>query len=299
MVPDSAPHKMSGYRTRFAPSPTGPLHFGSLVAALGSFVQARAQGGQWLVRIEDIDPPREVPGAARAQLKSLREFGLIADQPPLFQSRSVALHRAALDSLRRAGLAFDCGCSRRDLPADGIYPGTCRVRIPPGKTPRSVRFRIPDRTVEVIDRIQGPIHFRLDRECGDFVIWRADGRVAYQLAVVVDDAAAGITEVVRGRDLLDSAPRQQLLHQALGTPVPGWLHLPLVVDRHGQKLSKSGHADPIETLSPARTVRLALEVLGHPPPGGMRTLESLLEWSIANWQPEHIPSAPFELGRGF
>ncbi|MFU8876871.1 MAG: tRNA glutamyl-Q(34) synthetase GluQRS [Wenzhouxiangellaceae bacterium] len=288
---------MPGYRTRFAPSPTGPLHFGSLVAAVGSFVHARAQHGQWLVRMEDIDPPREVPGAARAQLSTLRQFGLVPDRPPYYQSQSAPLHRAALEQLRRHGHAYDCGCSRRDLPADGVYPGTCRNGLGPDKSPRSVRFRVPSQEIEVVDRVAGPTCYRLDRECGDFVIWRADGRVAYQLAVAVDDAAAGITEVVRGRDLLDSAPRQQLLYQALGHPVPGWLHLPLVVDSNGRKLSKSGQADPVEAFPAVKALRLALEVLGHPPPAGTRSLDSVLAWAIDHWQPEQIPAGPFELGQ--
>src|SRR6056297_3136350 len=199
------------YIGRFAPSPTGPLHFGSLLAAIGSFLQARANDGAWLVRIEDMDPPREVPGAAKSQLETLARFGMFSDQPVVYQSRSSALHLSAVARLRGRGLAFDCACSRRDLPPSGIYPGTCRDGIASGKTARSVRFRVPETSIEMVDRVFGPLSYPLRETCGDFVIRRADGLFAYQLAVVVDDIAAGATEIVRGSDLLDSSPRQQAI----------------------------------------------------------------------------------------
>lgn len=291
-------HDSQGRRSyvgRFAPSPTGPLHFGSLLAAVGSFVQARANGGAWLVRIEDIDPPREVAGAAEIQLATLARFGMVPDEPVVYQSRSSALHAAALARLRRDGLAFDCGCSRRDLPASGIYPGTCRSGIPPGKTARSVRFRVPDSPVQLVDRVYGPVSCPLVQISGDFVIRRADGLFAYQLAVVVDDIAAGATEIVRGSDLLDSSPRQQAIFEALGAPVPTWMHLPLVVDKQGQKLSKSAGADPVQQARPARVLALVLEALGHRPPPGMRSLESIWTWVIDDWTPARIPRDPFEI----
>ena len=285
----------AGYRGRFAPSPTGPLHFGSLVAAVGSFVQARSKAGRWLVRIEDIDPPREVAGAARRQLETLARFGMRSDSPVHYQSTSAAEHDAAIATLKRAGRAFDCGCSRRDLPASGVYPGTCRRGLPPGRRARSVRFRVPDAPETVVDAVFGRSRHALGEECGDFVIRRADSLVAYQLAVVVDDIAAGITEVVRGRDLLDSSARQQALYAALGRPAPAWLHLPLVVDRHGRKLSKSERADPVEHRSTVRALRLALTALGHAPPAGVRTLDATWAWAIGHWNVARIPAEPFEL----
>jgi len=283
------------YRGRFAPSPTGPLHFGSLLAATGSFLQARSNGGAWLVRIEDIDPPREVQGAAKNQLETLARFGMVPDEPVVYQSRSSALHNAALGHLRARALAFDCACSRRDLPSSGIYPGTCRSGIPPDKTARSVRFRVPGPPVELIDRVFGQLSYPLREICGDFVIRRADGLFAYQLAVAVDDIAAGATEIVRGSDLLESSPRQQVLFEALDAPVPRWMHLPLVVDKSGRKISKSTGADPVQQARPARTLAVALEALGHRPPPGLRSLESLWTWAITQWSPERIPVDPFEI----
>lgn len=283
------------YRGRFAPSPTGPLHFGSLAAAVASYLQARANRGRWLVRIEDIDPPREAPGAAGRQVETLAAFGMVPDAPVAYQSRSRALHERAIDRLRAAGLAYDCGCSRRDLPSSGVYPGTCRAGIPAGKSARSIRFRVPETPVELADRVFGASLHRLEADCGDFVIRRADGLIAYQLAVVVDDIEAGITEVVRGSDLLDSSPRQQALYQAMQAPVPRWMHLPLIVDRTGAKLSKSTHADPVEKNAPAAALALALRALGHRPPAGLRGLESLWKWALVNWDPARIPRDPFEL----
>ncbi|MDT8409355.1 MAG: tRNA glutamyl-Q(34) synthetase GluQRS [Wenzhouxiangellaceae bacterium] len=283
------------YRGRFAPSPTGELHFGSLLAAVGSFLQARSRGGQWLLRIEDIDTPREVPGAAASQIATLEAFGMRPDQPVAFQSRSALFHSQALAQLRALGLAFDCGCSRSMLPGTGIYPGTCRAGLPAGRPARSVRFRVPDAPLAVHDRVFGNFSECLPTICGDFVIRRADGLFAYQLAVVVDDLRAGITEVVRGQDLLESTGRQQALYAALGSKSPDWLHLPLVVDRHGRKLSKSGHADPVARLSRTRALGRVLQALGHQPPPGLRSLEALWSWAIRNWQVERIPREPFEL----
>lgn len=291
---NAASHR-HGYRGRFAPSPTGPLHFGSLLAAVGSYLQARANNGRWLVRIEDIDPPREVPEAAASQIATLANFGMVADEPVGYQSRSKTLHSRTIEQLQAAGLAFDCGCSRRELPASGVYPGTCRNGIPQGKVARSVRFRVPDSPVAVVDRVFGNSSHVLQAETGDFVIRRADGLVAYQLAVVVDDIESGVTEVVRGSDLLSSSARQQALFQALGTPPPRWMHLPLVVDRSGKKLSKSTRADPVDNAAPAKALALVLQALGHTPPPGMKPLESLWRWAITNWTPERIPRDPFEL----
>lgn len=283
------------YRGRFAPSPTGPLHFGSLVAAVGSFLQARRQGGHWNVRIEDIDPPRVVDGAARDQIETLASFGLRSDGPVLRQIDSTPRHRAAVERLMAAGRAFLCGCSRSDLPDSGIYPGTCRDGLPPGREARSIRFRVPDAPIRVRDALRGKFDESLPELCGDVVIRRADGFYAYQLAVVVDDLAAGITEVVRGADLLESTGRQQALFEALGAPPPAWLHLPLVVDSTGRKLSKSTGADPVASRRPHEALALALTALGHRPPAGLRTLDSLWAWALEAWTPEAIPTDPFEL----
>ncbi len=283
------------YRGRFAPSPTGPLHFGSLVAAVGSFLQARHHRGRWDVRIEDIDPPRVVAGAARDQLETLARFGLRSDGPVLRQIDSTPRHRDAVERLLTAGRAFHCGCSRADLPDSGIYPGTCRNGLAPGREARSIRFRVPDTPVRVRDLLRGEFEERLPDLCGDVVIRRADGLYAYQLAVVVDDLAAGITEVVRGADLLDSSGRQQALFNALGASPPAWLHLPLVVDSTGRKLSKSSGADPVASRRPADALALALTALGHRPEVGLRTLDSLWAWALDAWTPEAIATDPFEV----
>lgn len=290
------PTSLSRYRGRFAPSPTGELHFGSLVAALGSFLQARAREGCWLVRIEDIDPPREVPGAAGSQLKTLAEFGLVPDEPVLYQSRFGTRHAQALQQLLANGKAFLCGCSRRDLPADGIYPGTCRDGLPPGKKARSVRLRVNGQTIDFVDGIQGSQSQRPASQTGDFVIRRADGLIAYQLAVVVDDAAAAITEVVRGADLLDSTGRQLYLYRCLNRPAPDHVHLPMIVDADGNKLSKSSGADPIQRQDHKTALRLALRALGHEPPAGLTSLSSQLAWACQHWQLDKVPAGPCAIG---
>ena len=251
------------HRGRFAPSPTGPLHFGSLVAALGSWLFARAAGGAWLVRIEDLDPPREVPGAAAGQLATLAAFGLVPDEPPVFQSARGALYAAALDRLLAAGDAFECHCSRADLAAShGIHracvPGRRR------RTP-AVRLRVPEGRLGFDDAIQGHFGQDLGREVGDVVLRRADGYWAYQLAVVVDDADQGITDVVRGADLLDSTPRQILLQRRLGLPTPAYAHLPLVRDADGRKLGKSLAALPVDGADPLPALRAAWALLGQDP----------------------------------
>lgn len=281
---------------RFAPSPTGPLHFGSLVAALGSYLTARSKGGEWLVRIENIDPPRERPGAARAQIETLRRHGLNPTRPIVFQSHCHKAHRQALDRLVRLGRVFPCACSRSDLPADGIYPGTCRAGLGPGKRARSMRFRVDNRVVRFTDAVRGTCEHNPHRQSGDFVVRRADGLIAYQLAVVVDDANAGVTEVVRGSDLLDTTARQILIHQALGLTLPAYAHLPLVVDDEGRKLSKSERADPVDQRRPAETVRLALRALGHEPPPGQRSLAAMLSWAEACWRLDQVPPGPVTIG---
>lgn len=252
----------SFYRGRFAPSPTGPLHLGSLVAALGSWLLARHAHGEWRVRMEDLDPPREVAGAAAQQLAVLDAFGLRPDGAVEWQSRRSALYHAALDRLLAEGKAFACHCSRSDLAADEGIHHRCA-----GKAQRpspAIRLRVPPGTAVFFeDGLQGGVRQDVWREVGDFVLKRADGLWAYQLAVVVDDAAQGMTDIVRGADLLDSTPRQILLQQALGLPTPRYLHLPLIVDAGGQKLSKSSEAPAVDAGDPLPALHAAWIALGQ------------------------------------
>jgi glutamyl-Q tRNA(Asp) synthetase len=258
---------------RFAPSPTGPLHLGSLVAAVGSWLFARRVGGRWLVRIEDIDTPRVVPGSADEILAALARYGLEWDGEIVWQSRRTQLYEEALSALRAKGFVYDCACSRADLQRaasaplgrEPVYPGTCREGLPPGKIARAIRFKVPDEVIAFDDRIVGHVGEHVAEETGDFVIRRADGLFAYQLAVVVDDAEQGVTQVVRGADLLTSTPRQIALQCALGYPTPEYAHLPLVVNLDGSKLGKRDGALPLPALDEARvreTLAVALGYLG-------------------------------------
>lgn len=278
---------MPRYRGRFAPSPTGDLHAGSMVAALGSWLLARHAGGEWWVRIEDLDPPREVPGAARRQLEMLAACSLHSDAPVVAQSARGPLYADALDRLLAAGLAFECHCSRSDLAAAGGVHRRCvasRRRPDP-----AVRLRVPDGAViEFVDGLQGPQCQDVATAVGDFVLRRADGLWAYQLAVVVDDADQGITDVVRGADLLDSTPRQILLQQALGLPTPRYLHLPLVVDACGRKLSKSEGADAVDTGRPLEALAAAWARLGQAAIHA-RDPASWLERAEAAFDPAQLP----------
>ena len=280
-----------GYRGRFAPSPTGPLHFGSLLAAFGSWLLARRAGGEWLVRIEDLDPPREVAGAADAQLATLAGFGLVSDGPVLRQSDRHALYRAALDCLIEAGLAFPCSCSRSDLTAQGGIHRHCVAATP--RPHRAFRLRVADGSVVAFtDGLQGPVHQDVATDVGDFVLLRADGFWAYQLAVVVDDADQGITDVVRGADLLDSTPRQILLQRALGLPTPRYLHLPLVLDADGQKLSKSSAAMPVDPADPLPALRRCWALLGQDPAPlrGENSVDALLRCTLAHLDETRLPA---------
>jgi len=269
---------------RFAPSPSGPLHFGSLVAALASWLDARAAGGRWLVRIEDLDQPRVQRGAADEILRTLDRLGLCWDGEVIFQSRRTALYEQALTRLEGTYL---CACSRREiadsalaLAADGaqVYPGTCRAGLPAGRSARALRVRVAG-TVSFVDRVQGSLSQDLAREVGDFVLRRADGQFAYQLAVVVDDADQGVSDVVRGADLLDSTPRQLYLQRLLGLPTPRYLHVPVALDASGDKLSKhtGAHAIGREDL------RRALLFLGQPP-------SDTLAEAVRAWDPRLIPA---------
>ncbi len=285
----------SDYRTRFAPSPTGPLHFGSLVAALGSHLRAHAQGGLWLIRIEDIDPPRQVKGAIEHQLKTLASFGLRSPLPVIYQSDRIRDHCKAIATLVEQGLAYPCGCSSKEIPKESPYPGTCRHGLPPGRVGRSIRLKTHDEVVLFDDALQGAQRQIPSQQTGDFIIRRGDGLIAYQLAVVVDDHAQSITEVVRGADLMDSVGRQCLIYDALKLPRPQYLHLPVVVDANGRKLSKSDGADPIEALNPNQAFRLALRALGHEPPSHAMSIEAQWQWALKNWALERIPRGPVSI----
>jgi len=274
---------------RFAPSPTGSLHFGSLISAVGSYLEAKCANGRWLIRIEDIDPPREVAGSSNEILNDLQRFGMLADGPVLYQSSRTRAYQAAVDELLAKNLAFPCACSRKDLPSSGIYPGTCRNGLPAGKVSRAVRFRVPDNNCEFTDRLQGFISESLATSCGDFIIHRADGLYAYQLAVVVDDHYQGITGIVRGADLLDSTCRQICLQQALQIDQPEYMHLPVAVSSDGKKLSKRNKTDPVSQQDPAFAIHQALCFLGQNPPSGL-ALDELWTWALDHWDATLIPS---------
>lgn len=278
------------YRGRFAPSPTGQLHFGSLVAAVGSWLCARHAGGQWLLRVEDIDPPREVPGSAAGILAALPAFGLVADAPALFQSQRIAAYGAAFEQLRQAGQVFPCWCSRSDLAgAGGIHrDGRC-VASPQADQPPAWRLRVPDLVIAFDDALQGPQRQHLRDEVGDFVIRRVEGFYSYQLACAVDDAFQGITEVVRGRDLLDSTARQIWLQRCLGLPTPAYRHLPLVLDGEGRKLSKSERAFPVDPAEPLPALRRALAFLRVPAAGSAADASDLLARALVHFDPADLP----------
>ena len=283
------------YRGRFAPSPTGPLHFGSLVAAVASFLDARAAGGAWIVRIEDVDAPRTVPGAEDAILRTLEACRLHWDGGIVRQSERTDRYREALEGLRRDGLVYRCRCSRREI-ADSalagvegpIYPGTCRELGLGGGADGADRLRVPDRTIAFEDRCMGHVELNVARAVGDFVLRRRDGLFAYQLAVVVDDGDQGITDVVRGADLLLSTPRQVLLQQSLSLPGLRYLHIPVATNAAGQKLSKQTRATPIDPAKPAAALSRALAFLGQPP-ADTGDPEALLAAAALGWKPAQIP----------
>ena len=286
------------YRGRFAPSPTGVLHFGSLVAAVGSYLEARAAGGEWLLRVEDVDEPRTAAGATDSILRTLERLGFAWDGEVTFQSRRKALYRAAFERLRLSGAVFACACSRREVADSGLgtdgaprYPGTCRDGLPPARAARAWRLKVEPGRVCFEDALQGRICQDLAAEVGDFVVLRADGFFAYQLAVVVDDAEQGVTHIVRGADLIDSTPRQIYLQRQLGLPQPTYLHLPAVVNALGEKLSKQTRAQPIDEHRPQASLTAALEFLGQAPPDGLAEagLEDVWHWAIAHWQRQHLP----------
>ena len=301
------------YRGRFAPSPTGPLHFGSLVTAVGSYLQARSQGGEWLVRMEDIDPPREQPGAADDILRTLEAYHLHWDGPVLYQRDRADAYMAALDQLQNQGDSFPCSCTRASIAAartkanqgiasnendnssginaPDIYPGTCRTGLPTGTTGRAIRLRVPNHTDIFADSLQGQIETPLQSQIGDFVVRRADGLFAYHLAVVVDDAEQQISEIVRGTDLLSSTPPQRYLQSCLGYPHPSYCHLPIVVNQQGQKLSKQTFAPAIDIHNPGPTLIKALNYLGLHPDTSLigSPPNTLLSWATTQWDLQKVP----------
>lgn len=285
------------YRGRFAPSPTGSLHFGSLVAAVASHADARHHAGEWLVRIEDVDETRRRPGAERQILAALAAFGMHSDRPAVRQSARTALYRAALDRLVGLGHAYRCNCSRRTLSAGArigsegpVYPGTCRRAAPPPDRPAAWRLAVDGEPVGFHDRVAGAVEQDLERDLGDFVIWRIDGPAAYQLAVVVDDQAQGITDVVRGADLLWSTPRQIRLQRLLDCATPRYAHVPLVYGSDGRKLSKRDAAHPVDTARPVPALLAAWRHLGQAAPERpIADSAAFWRWAVPRWVAERIP----------
>ena len=289
------------YCGRFAPSPTGPLHFGSLVAAMASYADARAAGGQWIVRIEDVDLPRARTGAGDAMLRTLEQLGFEWDDPVWWQSPRGAVYEAALDALRAVGLVYPCVCTRRELASnpvgrigERVYPGTCRGGLAAARAARehpALRLRVPASPVAFVDRLYGRQQQHLAEDVGDFIVRRSDGLYAYQLAVVVDDAAQGITDVVRGADLLASTPRQIFLQHALGVPTPRYLHVPVAVDARGEKLSKQTGARALPQ-APLAALRAAWSFLEQDEPRDAQSSpREFWSWAIVNWRPARLPPA--------
>lgn len=278
---------MQPYRGRFAPSPSGPLHFGSLVAAVGSYLEARTRGGEWLLRIEDLDPPRTVPGAAESILQALEAHQLQWDRSVLYQSERSEHYLEALEQLAEQGKLFGCNCSRSSLKEVTVYPGNCHY-AQLALQQHAVRIHTTPQTIRFTDLWQGAQQWDLCEEIGDFIIRRADGLYAYQLAVVVDDQLQGVTHVVRGSDLLDSTPRQIYLQQQLHYPSPHYGHLPVAVTPEGQKLSKQNLAAPLNLETPVENLQAALTFLGQEPPA-IDTLEALWGWALQQWQRQHVP----------
>ena len=290
----------SGYIGRFAPSPTGPLHFGSLLAALASFLDARANQGKWLMRIEDLDPPREPAGSAELILQQLQDFGMNWDDEVLYQSTRLGAYEEVMGQLQDKGLAYPCDCTRPQIREMGlVYNGSCRERSTPPEKPYALRLKTEALKIGFDDVIQGHFSQQLELDAGDFVIRRKDELYAYQLAVVVDDEFQNITHVVRGWDLLDSTPRQIYLQRVLNYQEMSYIHIPIIVDEKGQKLSKRAFAPSIETDRASEAIYKALVFLGQVPPAeiAIERPESQLQWAIANWDSQavaKVSSLPLE-----
>ena len=282
---------MTAYIGRFAPTPSGHLHFGSLVAALASYLDARAVGGRWLLRMEDLDPPREEPGAQAAILDALQTYGFEWDGEMVRQSDRHEAYQLVIDRLFSQGLAYACTCSRKQLePYQGIYPGLCRNAGHDAED-AAIRLRVPELEYHFVDRVQGEFRQHLGREAGDFVIRRRDGLYAYQLAVVLDDAWQGVTDIVRGADLLDSTPRQLYLQELLGLPQPRYLHVPLITQPDGHKLGKSYRSPPLTADQAPPLLLRALRALGQQPAPELvdASPRELLAWGVRHWDAGQIP----------
>lgn len=291
-------HSKPNYRGRFAPSPTGPLHFGSLVTAVGSYLEAKSHDGEWLVRIENLDATREVPSASNVILKTLESLGMEWDHDIIYQNHRNSIYQAALSLLEKHGLVYPCTCTRKEISDSSItgvsgpiYPGTCRKNQLNKKHSAALRIRTNKCLIKFEDTLQGQVSQRLESDIGDFVLRRADGTYAYQLAVVVDDAEQDITHVVRGVDLLDSTPRQIFLQQLLGYSTPVHMHLPVVVNNEGKKLSKQNLASPIDISNPVEQLIATVRFLGQDPPLELResSVSTFWKWAIKNWRPGVIP----------
>ena len=298
MTPVTCVNPPSIYRGRFAPSPTGPLHFGSLVAAVASYLEAKSRDGEWLVRIENLDPARETPGSSKEILSTLVALGMEWNSKVVYQSRRNKAYQDALNLLEQRDLIYPCVCSRKEI-ADSsitgiegpIYPGTCRGSALHEANCSAWRIRTDNNLIEFRDALRGRVRQRLESDVGDFVLRRADGIFAYQLAVVVDDAQQGVTHVVRGEDLLNSTTRQIYLQQLLGYQTPAYMHLPVVVNARGEKLSKQTHAAPVGTSDAVSQLITAMRFLGQTPPAELMegNVASFWKWAIKNWKPETIP----------
>src|SRR5208282_3054977 len=283
----------AGYVGRFAPSPTGDLHLGSLYTAVASYLDARAHGGRWLLRVEDLDRPREIPGSTDAILATLEAFGFEWDGAVIRQSARQDAYAAALERLQEHGLLFQCSCSRQDLAEEERYPGTCREGPRLAGVATGSRLRVEPRQIHFIDRIQG--HFRQDvaAACGDILLKRRDRIYAYVLAVVVDDADSGVTHVLRGADLLDNTPRQIYLQQALGLPTPIYAHVPLITEPEGAKLAKSKRSVRLDRNTPPAQLRLVFDLLGLAPPEDLARMriDAAWRWGIAHWELRRVPKS--------
>ncbi len=282
---------------RFAPTPSGPAHPGTMLAAVGSYLQAHSSQGEWHIRIDDIDPPREIPGSADSILRTIESYGLHWDGPIVYQSQRHDHYQAALHELQSNNLAYDCGCSRKEIeplakigPNGMIYPGTCRNGLPEGKSARATRLLTENRSITLSDRIQGEYSLNIGQEVGDYIICRADGPYAYHLATVVDDALDGFTEIVRGRDLLGITPQQIYLQLLLGYPTPNYTHLPLFVDNQGKKLCKHSGAKAVDELAKSDVLKSIFNALGLPVDTEILNgpNEALWTWAIEQWDVHNV-----------
>lgn len=288
------------YRGRFAPTPSGPLHFGSIVAALGSYLEARAHAGEWHLRIDDLDPPRVVPGATDSILRCLEQLGFQWDGPIIYQSRRTPAYHAALHQLRQRGVVYPCACTRKEIAEHAqagvegrVYPGTCRQGMPPRREARALRLLTTAARVHFDDAVLGPQSRDLEREAGDFALYRADGVFSFHLASAVDDGELDMTDIVRGADLLESSARQIYVLGLLGLKAPRYAHLPVAVNAQGEKLSKQTLAEPIDPSEPSRVLSRVLRFLGQSPREELSRADApeVWQWAIANWRLERVPRA--------